>query len=237
MSYQLRIRISDHLHDGLKLAAKKRGRKNVGELLESIARFYLMGGAPDDSVTGPISEMPGPIQDIIDQLILDLLKKGTALSHKLEMEAWLQHATDEAHSRQAGNKQGYFVCLAAGRIVGPHRLEKLQEWVGLKVLCPKLLVQPERGTSNCPMEAIPDFHELGPRVKKKLEEYRKLRETDDWKKPVTDRQLRKLKYFELPFDREGLTKGRAGEYISCWTYLDPKKNQEYKVWSREQRKK
>lgn len=166
------------------------------------------------------------IQDTIDELLLSLRKGGKVLNHKLEMDAFYRQAKDEALARKSGKDQMYFLNLG-NRVVGPHRLEKLQEWVAIEVISPNLLVRGIRAETFVEMANLETFFQHGPALRKKLSEYRKRPLDEWWTQPVTARQITKLRFFDLPFVREGLTKGRASEYLENWSFIDPKKDAEY----------
>ena len=44
---------------------------------------------------------------------------------------------------------------------------------------------------------------------------------------MTEKQLKKLDYFNLPYSRKGLNKGRASQLIGCFIEIDPQREKQY----------
>ncbi len=121
----------------------------------------------------------------------------------------------------------FFLRVRPGDPVGPHPLDALREWSHKGVISAELEVCREGDEHWTPISSIPNFYDLPSRLRERLERYRTRVPEAWWADPASEKQIRKLKYFEIPFDIDGLTKGRASELIDTFAVIDPGRAQEY----------
>lgn len=229
MADTIQFRLSRSAHKALALLMKECKYKDPGQAFRMLLRTWMMRGVVYP-VAHQIGEESFTTQEVIDELLLALRKAGKSLNHKMASEPFLRQAKDEALARRAGAiHDTYLLKLAENRIVGPHRLEKLQEWVGLEVISPHFEIRHWQAKSFVEMANLHGFFKFPSSVRRKITEQENLRKEERWLRPVTARQLNRLKFFELPFVREGITLGRASEYLDNWQYIDPKRNSEYEA--------
>jgi GYF domain 2 len=121
----------------------------------------------------------------------------------------------------------YFLCVRAGKAVGPHSLDSLREWVARSVISPDWQVCKEGGSDWINISAIPNFNNYPSKLRERIDRYRNTPPEVWWADKVTEKQIKKLEYFDIPFSREGLTKGRASELIEAFIQIDPAREQQY----------
>lgn len=121
----------------------------------------------------------------------------------------------------------YYLCVRAGNSVGPHKLDFLRELVDLGVISQDWQVRREDEQIWRSIAQIPDFHDFPPKLRERLDHSRNQPRAYWWSHPPTDKQLKKLRYFKIPFDSTGLTKGRASELIDAFVRIDPTREEQY----------
>ena len=122
----------------------------------------------------------------------------------------------------------YYLAVRAGAPVGPHKLDSLREWVGRGAIGEDWQVCKEGAETWTPLSAIPRFSDYPKAVRERLDRFRQESAREAWRSdPPTEKQLAKLRYFEIPFSDAGLTKGRASELIDAFISIDPERENEY----------
>ena len=74
---------------------------------------------------------------------------------------------------------------------------------------------------------ISKFYQFPTKLRERLANHRKRELNFWWADPVTEKQLKKLEYFEITFSKAGLTKGRASELIEAFMAIDPAREEQY----------
>ena len=121
----------------------------------------------------------------------------------------------------------YHLVIREKDVVGPHKLDHLREWVERGVISPESKVCLEGDDQWVALSSVPGFYDFPPALRERIEQSRNT-EQEGWRlDPATDKQLSKLRYFGIPFDESGLTKGRASELIDAITKIDTRKEEAY----------
>lgn len=121
----------------------------------------------------------------------------------------------------------YFLCVRPGNPVGPHKIDSLREWVEIGAISPDWRVCKEGEDSWVKVADIPKFYEFPPKLRERFDRYRNRPIERWWSDPATEKQLKKLRFFEIPFNASGLTKGRASELIDAFVTIDPVREEQY----------
>ena len=128
--------------------------------------------------------------------------------------------------RMATGKK-YFLALRVGAAVGPHDLDSLREWAALGVISPEWKVCGEGEEKWRRIAEIPDFTSFPPTLQERLDVYRSRSTEPWWSDAPSEGQLEKLQHFEIPFDSNGLTNGRASELLGAFASIDPRREKQY----------
>jgi hypothetical protein len=161
----------------------------------------------------------------VEQAYMDgITKRG------MDLEKWVSECIEDARAEAAEKKQEqgerYFVKLK-GRTVGPHRLDKLREWVHAGVLGEEVLCVGVKSKSTCAIGDLPNFSEYPATLRRKLSVQK---EKKDWmSRLATENQVRRLDFFKIPYDKDGLTQGRAHELITHFNFLDPEREKQWNL--------
>lgn len=118
----------------------------------------------------------------------------------------------------------FFLKIATDRTVGPHTLNMLRKWVYFEVIPRDAMVCEEGKERWLKISDVPDFLDFPDELKKLWSSYEK---PHWWSDPVTEKQIKKLDYFGLPYSRKGLTKGRASQLIECFIEIDQECEKQY----------
>ncbi len=121
----------------------------------------------------------------------------------------------------------YYLCVRDGNPVGPHNLDSLREWVDVGVISKDWQVCREDEQIWISIAQILGFDDFPPKLRERLDHSRNQPRPYWWSHPPTDKQLKKLRYFKIPFDSTGLTKGRASELIDAFAKIDPAREEQY----------
>lgn len=225
---QVRVRIDPNLLAPLAEVAASQGM-DVQELMRTVTRHLIVTG-PDYSLTAPIGGEVKEVQTIIDAEIASLYRSGSCKKGR-DARLWIQEKIEDARARVfegRGTAQRYFV-LVKDRELGPHRLDKLREWFALKILSGDTQVRGAKSGTTCAIKTIPNFKDYPPVLKRKLEDLKRESRPYWWNLAPTEAQARRLQFFDLPYVKEGLTRGRASMLITHFAFLDPKKEELYQA--------
>ncbi len=132
----------------------------------------------------------------------------------------------------------YYISIRPNDVVGPHRLDTLREWVYLGFLPPETPACKEGEEVWTTIEQIARFSEFPPKLKERLTLRKNQPPQYWWSHPPSQKQLGKLAFFDIPFDRTTLTKGRASQLIDYFISIDPARETQYqnRPATKEQRK-
>jgi hypothetical protein len=121
----------------------------------------------------------------------------------------------------------YYIIVRPGGYVGPHKLDSLREWVDRGIISPNWMVCCDGDEAWIRIADIPKFYIFPTKLRERLTRYQNREIEHWWADPVTEKQLKKLDYFEIPFSKDGLTKGRASELIDAFVAIDANREEEY----------
>ena len=111
------------------------------------------------------------------------------------------------------------------RVVGPHSLAALQEWVARGAVGSDWQVLRDGDEAWKPLGELLAGHDLPMALQRRIESARQ------WNSHSQDRptelQMFKLRYFQIPFAEEGLTRRRASEILECFAQIDPATERAY----------
>jgi len=112
-----------------------------------------------------------------------------------------------------------------GKGVGPHTPARINWWLEHRVISPEILARRIDQDKWTRLSEITRFSNF-------LEKIAKLPpptyEKAPWEdEPATEKQLKKLGYFDLPFPQTNLTKGEASRLIDFFVHIDPEREKQY----------
>jgi len=122
----------------------------------------------------------------------------------------------------------YYLCIRPDDVVGPHRLDALREWVYLGFLSVATPACKEGEENWITIEQIPKFSEYPAKLQTRLVEHLNRPSEHWWSDPPTEKQLAKLAFFNIAFESNRLTKGRASQIIDYFVSVDSAREEEYK---------
>lgn len=184
-------------------------------------------------VTAPIfRESAKEIRSIVFEK-LERLHTAEILKRGKDAEKWVAEEIEDARAAVAERKQSkiqrYYLKLR-GRTVGPHRLDKLREWVHFKILSEDVIaIEAGERKSQYSIGAIPNFREYPASLRRKLAASAAEPPKDWHAKSATDNQIRRLDFFDIPYEKKGLRQGRASELITQFAFIDPEKEKQYNL--------
>jgi len=112
-------------------------------------------------------------------------------------------------------------------VVGPHSLNHLREWLAVGAITSSAQVCKEGEQNWIPLSDVPKIDFTPASVRERIER-RRAQMNHSWHSaPASEKQLFMLKYFEIPFDVNDLTKVHASELIDCFTAIDPGREEQY----------
>lgn len=224
---QVRTRIDPHLMDVFAEVSALHGM-DISEMTKTLIRHLLISS--HSIATLPISKETREVQAIVDAEIARMCRASVVKKGKDEA-AWVQEMIEDARSRVAEQRSPglRFYVLIGGRTLGPHRLDKLREWHALGVLAPETLTKTSKSGEEQPLTKIPRFLVMPTPLRKRLDEQRKAPLPDWWNLEPTEAQLKRLAFFDLPYEKKGLTRGRASVLITHFAFLDPGKEEQWKA--------
>lgn len=225
MNERIGFRASPSAQNLVDLAMFRSGAESYKQLIMPLVWAHIMKGCPPLTLLSLAQEKDLDLVDKIEQAMLKCGKEGITFAHPLAQEKFVKRLREEVDFDRRKSNARYYVCLP-DRILGPHRLERLQEWVALGLIPQDWPARQPEAKSTVALENIPGFFDFGPTLRKRLEESKE--HPQWWNDSVTKAQLRKLEFFRLPYPREGLTRGIASQFIECFVMLDPQSNKGYK---------
>lgn len=113
-------------------------------------------------------------------------------------------------------------------IVGPHTQKAIRLWLALGVIGSDWPCSRGEGFPWIRVEEIPGIARTTVELERRVADFR-IGEGAWWTQPATEAQLRRLRYFEIPFQEDGLTKGRASLLIEVFSQVDPMRLQRYEA--------
>jgi hypothetical protein len=139
-----------------------------------------------------------------------------------------QDAPDEA--KPAAKKPDYHYYLDIrndGKGVGPHTPGRIKWWLEHRKISPDTLARRVDQDKWLKLSEIKRFTNFLAKITDSPPpRYEKEPWEDD---PVTEKQLKKLGYFNLPFPQTNLTKGEAARSISFYVEVDPEREMQYQT--------
>jgi len=121
----------------------------------------------------------------------------------------------------------YYLSFRPGQINGPYKKAFLQLWYHRGFLGGETLVCAEGQQAWSPLSLVPKLDEIPKYVSKKIKDATEEPPQKWWNDPASERQLAKLRYFEIRFPQEGLTKKQASDLIEFFIEIDPENEQQY----------
>jgi hypothetical protein len=111
-----------------------------------------------------------------------------------------------------------------GKGVGPHTPASINGWLD-RMISPEILARRADQTDWTKLSEIKRFSNFLSKISKlPPPSYEKA----PWEaEPATEKQLKKLGYFDLPFTQTNLTKGEASRLIDFFIRIDPEREEQY----------
>jgi hypothetical protein len=130
--------------------------------------------------------------------------------------------------------QYYLDIRGDGKGVGPHIPGSINSWLENGRIAPDVPIRridQSNWTTFREIKRFANFLDKIPQLPPR--QYVKDRWEDD---PVTEKQLAKLRFFDLPFPQTNLTKGEASRLISFFVQVDPERETQYQKLPAEEEK-
>lgn len=129
---------------------------------------------------------------------------------------------------QMSRANSFYLYIRQSDVVGPHSLDRLREWLAIGAISADAQICPEGEQEWVVLQSIPKIDFLPAKIRERIEHRRE--QMRNWRsQPATEKQLTKLKYFEIPFDANNLNKARASELIDCFMNMDPAREDQYQT--------
>jgi hypothetical protein len=122
----------------------------------------------------------------------------------------------------------FYLSLRSGETFGPFNRTQINLWVRSNILSPHALVFEDGDSAWKTLSEINGLFENGCPSAKITSRIKSRRELPFWwNDEVTPKQIARLDYYEIPYEKLGLTKGRASELIDFMKIADPVREEQY----------
>ena len=182
-----------------------------------------------DTVIGHIDQLKEQFEVLITQIsdFENRAKKmnASAVSKKIKSKRPVLPSSSRTPIKLPA--EHYYLCVRPGEYVGPHGIDAIREWVSDGIISPDWQVCLTGDKTWVSIKDIPGFYDFPAEVRTKIAALQERSHTRGWTGPATEKQITKLRFFDIPFDVDNLTKGRASELISAFISIDPDCEEQY----------